>query len=154
MSDLTTILAKLDELRQIKAASAQTRAELQARRDAILATVQAELDALKEEFGPLLQTADERAEELEDEIKELVRAHGQPIKTAFVSVSCSRPRFKWDNERLEGYAAAHPEILAFRSPAPPIVSIRWPKATSSARTRPAAAEATAAPADDDEDLPF
>ncbi len=36
----------------------------------------------------------------------------------------SKGRMSWDGKRLDGYATAHPEILAFRSEGQPSVSIR------------------------------
>lgn len=63
-----------------------------------LKPLQAELDALKED------------------IKFDVLMLGSSVKTndAEASYRSAYTRTSWDGKRLDGYAAAHPEILAFR----------------------------------------
>ena len=62
------IAARLEELSEVQTAADQTRQELETRRAEILRSVQAELDALDEEFAPLLAAAEARIESLKEEI--------------------------------------------------------------------------------------
>jgi len=70
------------------------------------------------------QLAQEQADILEAEVKQLVAAHGTTIKSTFLQAVWNKPRVSWDGKQLEGYAAAHPEIRAFRSEGKPTVTIR------------------------------
>ena len=118
------ILAQLDELAALHSARSVTQREYEDRRDEILKSVQAELDALKEEYQPLLEAADERISDLEATIKTTVTAHGVSIKHSDFHAIYSRPRITWDTKALDGYAASHPEIKNFRREGQPSVSIR------------------------------
>ncbi len=63
------IIAKLDQLSEIKAAAEVTRLDYEAKRAEIMKAVQAQLDDLAAEFEPLINSAEERAAELEVEIR-------------------------------------------------------------------------------------
>ena len=115
---------KLDEIANVRAAVDVTRMEYEARRADILKAVQAELDALAEEFEPLIESANERIAVLESEVKRDVIEHGASVKAKFLHAVYVRGRISWDNKGLDGYATAHPEILTFRKEGEPSVSLR------------------------------
>lgn len=72
----------------------------------------ARLDAkLFEENGKL----DEEEKELRKEISEAVGAHGQSVENDAFTAVYVRPAVRWSNEKLEGFAAAHPEVLTCRT---------------------------------------
>ncbi|MCG3145996.1 MAG: hypothetical protein HONDAALG_03775 [Gammaproteobacteria bacterium] len=54
-------------------------------------------------------------------------SRGATVKGAALSAVYAKGRVSWDNKALEGYAVAHPELLAFRSEGAPSVSIRGVK---------------------------
>jgi hypothetical protein len=83
----------------------------------------AEIDA---EFDPKAEDLAQQKSMLEAEIKMEVLQTGQTVKGTFHSFVWSKPRHPgWDNVALDGYAAAHPEILKFRKePGNPSVSVR------------------------------
>ena len=89
------------------------------------------MDELLREYRELyLATADARAKlaKLESAIKSEVRELGKGVEGDGVSVTY-RPgnkRVSWDGKALDGFAAAHPEILVFRkeSVTSPVVSIK------------------------------
>ena len=120
--------ALLDELAEVQAAVALTRADYEDKRRAILAAVQPELDALDVEYGPLFAIAEDRAAELTTAVKAAVLAHGLTVKGAALQAVYARGRESWDGRALAGYAAAHPEVLAFQKIGEPSVSIRTVKA--------------------------
>ncbi|SRR5688572_20981440 len=118
------IAARLDELAEVQAAAEVTRLDLEAKRAEILKSVQAELDALEEEFAPLLAAAEARIEQLREEIKSDVLEHGASVRGGHLQAVYSRGRITWDTRRLEGYAEEHPEINDFRREGAPSVSLR------------------------------
>jgi hypothetical protein len=61
---------------------------------------------------------------LTEEIKADVLAAGQSVTGAHLQAVWVKGRVSWDTRRLDGYAAAHPEITAFRKIGEPTVSIR------------------------------
>src|SRR5262249_14105144 len=120
----TAITARLNELAEIQAAVEVTRLDYEFRRAQILQAVQEELAALDEEYQPLLTTSAERVAALEEAIKAEVAEHGASVKGAHVQAVFTRGRVTWDTRGLDGYARAHPEVLAFRKEGDPSISLR------------------------------
>jgi hypothetical protein len=121
------IRAKLDELAEVRNAAEVTRLDYEAKRAEILRSVQAELDALEAEYEPLMESARARAEALEAEVKQAVLAYGTTVKGSAYQAVYVRGRVTWDNQKLDHYAQAHPEILAWRREGEPSVSLRTVK---------------------------
>ena len=118
------ITARLEELSEMQAAVEVTRLDLEAKRAEILKSVQAELDALEDEYAPLLATAEARIEALKEEIKSEVLEHGASVRGGHLQAVYSRGRVTWDTHRLEDYAEAHPEVNEFRREGSPSVGLR------------------------------
>jgi len=121
---METIIAKLEELAELRAARTLTRLDYEQRRAEILKAVQAELDAVEAEYAPLFETADERVAALEAEIKEAVAEAGQSVKHGGIQAVYTRGRTTWDTRGLTRYAEPHPEINDYRREGKPSVSIR------------------------------
>ena len=121
---MNTIIAKLNELSDVRAALDATRLDYEAKRAEILKTVQAELDALTAEYQPLFDTSAERIATLTDEIKREVLNHGASVKGAHLQAVYSRGRVTWDTKGLDRYAVEHPEVMGFRKQGQPTVSLR------------------------------
>ena len=121
------ILIKLEELTEVRAAAEVTRLDYEARRAEILRAVQAELDALDAEYQPLLDRANERAAELEIEVKQAVIEHGASVRGRVYHVVYNRGRVTWDTPKLEHYAETHPEVMVFRKEGEPSASLRTVK---------------------------
>ncbi|MBM3129173.1 MAG: hypothetical protein FJ009_11200 [Chloroflexi bacterium] len=118
------IVAKLDELSEIKAAVEITRLDYEAKRAEILKSVQAELDALDTEYNPLIESSAAQIAELETEIRNAVLQHGDSVKGNRLHAVYARGRVSWDTKGLDSYAATHPEVVAFRKQGEPSVSLR------------------------------
>jgi hypothetical protein len=118
------ITARLEELSEMQAAVEVTRLDLEAKRAEILKSVQTELDALEDEYAPLLATAEARIEALKEEIKSDVLEHGASVRGGHLQAVYSRGRVTWDTHRLEDYANEHPEVNEFRREGSPSVSLR------------------------------
>lgn len=124
---MEAIVAKLEELAELRAAAELTRADYDAQRAAILQAVQAELDALEAEYTPLFDAAAERTAALEAEIRAEVLANGASVRGSRVQAVFARGRTSWDTAGLDAYAADHPEVQDFKRQGAPSVSLRFLK---------------------------
>lgn len=124
MSSPASILALLDQLAEVRAAADVTRIDYEAKKVEILASVQAELEALDAEYQPLLDSADERAAALEGQVKQEVLEHGVSVRGSRLYAVYNRGRVSWDSDRLDQYAIAHPEVVEFRKHGEPHIAIR------------------------------
>jgi len=79
----------------------------------------AEIDA---EFDERVAAATEKAEQLETEIKEAVKAAGVTVRGQHLMAVYSQ-RSTWDNKKLLNYAKESPEVLKFRA-LTSVISIR------------------------------
>ncbi|MEW6029418.1 MAG: hypothetical protein AB1554_08040 [Chloroflexota bacterium] len=118
------VAEKLERLTNLRGAADVARLDYEAKRTEILKKVQAELDALEVEYGPILDSAEENIETLENEIKTDVLLHGESVSGGIFRAVYTKGRVSWDNSRIEKYAEHHPEILEFRKQSPPTVSLR------------------------------
>lgn len=118
------ITAKLDQLADLKKTAEDARIDYEKKRTEILKSVQTELDALDAEFTPLLQTTEERIEQLDTEIREQVLKFGASVRGKSVQAIFFSGRVSWDNKGLNAYAQNHPEVTEFRRVGQPIVQLR------------------------------
>ena len=114
-------------------------AEYQSKRDAANLEKQALIDEvytpeikqrmaeIEAEFAGKTETVNENIAALEAEIKQAVINHGASVKGSFFHAVFAKGRVSWDTKSLDGYAAAHPELIAFRKEGDPSVSIRTAK---------------------------
>ena len=86
--------------------------------------MQAELDALAQEYEPLMESVQERVAVLDGEIKAAVLQQGASVKGSRLYAMYTRGRISWDTERLDRYALDHPEVTKFRRQGEPSVSLR------------------------------
>ena len=86
------------------------------------------MQEIGEHYGALLDQANSDRErvvkELQASIKTAAVEVGETVKANHYMAVFTQPKPTWDSGKLEGYAAAHPEILAFRTEKNPYVSIR------------------------------
>ena len=61
---------------------------------------------------------------LEAEIKAQVLVTKETVKGQQMMAVYSKGAASWNNDKLEGYAEAHPEVLKFKNPSKPSVSLR------------------------------
>ena len=59
-----------------------------------------------------------------DEIKTEVLLCGESVSGGMYGAVYTQGPVSWDNDRMTGYAALHPEIPQFRKQSQPIVSLR------------------------------
>lgn len=86
--------------------------------------IKARLDEIEAEFTPIFANINTRNQELIDMIKAEVVAAGETVSGEFHQAVYMKGRTSWDSKSLEGYAAAHPEILQFKTIGSPSVSIK------------------------------
>lgn len=120
-----TIEIMLDNLAELLSQIDATRLHYQELKDAVLTAEQkqqlADIDA---ELATAIQPAHVMSAILEADIKTEVIKHGASVKGAHMQAVWLKPRVSWDTKALDGYSAAHPELLAFRKEGEPSVSIR------------------------------
>lgn len=121
---MTDLIAKIDALADARDRITATRLEWEALRDRIMEPIKKELADLDAEFTPLLEAAQEQAATLENEVRADVLTAGASVKGSRLHVIWQKGRVSWDGKSLDGYAAAHPEVLRFRKEGEPSVSIR------------------------------
>jgi len=109
-----SILAGLHELAELRAARDLLGLDYEAKRQAILAIVSGQLAEVEDEYAPNFRTVDEKIGELEEMLKQAALLRGASVAGEQLQVVVSKPRTTWDSAGLNGYAVAHPEILAFR----------------------------------------
>ena len=120
--EIKTMLEKLAEYR---AAIDVVLLEKQALIAAILTDeIKAQLAEIDDEFSEKTHAASAAAGELEEQIKQAVTEFGQSVKGEFLHAVFSKGRVSWDTKSLDGYAAAHPELMTFRKEGQPSVGIR------------------------------
>jgi len=121
MSDL--LQQQLDELADLRSALSVEAMNKAAAVQAVLTAEQrgklAEIDA---EFDERVAAATEKAEQLETEIKEAVKAAGVTVRGQHLMAVYSQ-RSTWDNKKLLNYAKESPEVLKFRA-LTSVISIR------------------------------
>jgi uncharacterized protein YifE (UPF0438 family) len=112
-------------LAQARATAATVEAEYTASRSAVLATIRDQLAAIDDVFADRVRASVEAVAAAEAAVRELVLRLGQTVRLAGVQVAYHPGRVTWDNERMEEFAAAHPEVRAFRKVGKPWVALRY-----------------------------
>jgi hypothetical protein len=119
---------KLNQLTELQAQLTVLNMDTANAKAVILAPVQPALEALNAAHVAKSETIEQAIAALTDEIKRDVLAHGESMKGEHLQAVFVKGRTTWDGKRLEGYAAAHTEILAFRTVGEPSVTIRGVRA--------------------------
>jgi hypothetical protein len=121
------VVVKIDELNGLRTRLANMAAEQQTAIDDLLGfdlDIKRQVDAVRATFAT--QTADlaAQAKLLEEAIKAQTLLIGHTVKGGDLQCVWSKPSAKWNDDKLTGYATAHPEILAFHTVGKPSVAIR------------------------------
>jgi len=126
--DENEIKQKLDQLAEYQARRDAAMLEKQALLDAIYtAEIKAKMAEIEAEFSTKTEGVAANIAALEAEIKQAVITRGASVKGSFFHAVFAKGRVSWDTKSLDGYAAAHPELLTFRKEGDPSVSIRTAK---------------------------
>lgn len=114
-----------DRVAALQAQMADERAAVQAKHAAVIAPYLADIATVDAQWAVLIEDAQAEVDELQAEIKTQVLTVGESIKHARFTASFVKGRTTWDSGKLDGYAAAHPEIERFRKTGEPSVAMRW-----------------------------
>jgi phage host-nuclease inhibitor protein Gam len=118
----------IDEYSDMVTGIATITAEKQTLIDSVLTPeIKAKIAEIEAEFAPKLDAVAARKAELETAIKQVVIAEGVTVKGDYHQFVYAKGRVSWDTKALDGYAAAHPEILQFKIVGDPSVSVRGMK---------------------------
>jgi hypothetical protein len=104
----------LNELSELQAQRDLLELDRKAAVDSVLTPeIRQQLADIDAEFADKGQTVTEKIAEMEKEVRGCVIEHGETVKGEHLMAVYSL-RTSWDTKRLEGYAAAHPEVLGLR----------------------------------------
>jgi hypothetical protein len=118
------VIQKLERLADLQAAVDLVRMDYEAKRSEVLKRIQAELDAIDEEFKPSLEAAEANAQALEAQIKNDVLLRGESLRGGVYQAIYMKGRISWDGIGMNEYARDHPDVLKFRKEGQPSVSLR------------------------------
>jgi predicted transcriptional regulator len=119
---------KLDQLAEFQSERDVAMLEKQRLLDEIYtAEIKARMAEIEAEFSNKTEAVNKNIAALEAEIKQAVITHGASVKGSVLHAVFAKGRVSWDTKSLDGYAAAHPELLSFRKEGDPSVSIRVAK---------------------------
>ncbi len=105
----------LDQLAEVQ--------ERQATLDALFTQLVQDDPEIQDVQAAMVKVHEEMAE-IRDTIKTAVLEHGETVKGERLQAVWCKGRVSWDIKALEGYAAAHPEILSLKSEGQPTVQFR------------------------------
>jgi hypothetical protein len=115
---------KLDELSELYTKRDVQRANHDAEVNAVLNLVRDQLEAIDARWADRLKETNDAIAALESDVKREVLQDCQTIKGTHLQAVYVRGRASWDGKALDGFAAAHPEILPFKKVGEPSVTIR------------------------------
>jgi hypothetical protein len=119
-----TTQEKLERLSDIRAQAAAAERRLEELKVFFLAAVQPEIDRALGEYSAAVAPLTAEASTLQEEITAEVIGQGQTVKSDRLMAVFSKARVSWDGAKLDGFALAHPEILAAKTIGKPSVSFR------------------------------
>lgn len=86
--------------------------------------IKAQIEDIEIEFADKTEAINTTAEELENQIKELVKQLGETTKGDHIMAVFNKGRVSWDNRKLEGMMSLIPQLAEARKEGEPSVSIR------------------------------
>ena len=115
----------LDQLAELQSKLDVLNMREQEIRDSIVpAEVKKQLDDLKSEFDGQRLACQENINELREAIVSEIKSNGTSVKGARLHAIFVKGRVTWDSKGVEGFALAHPELMAYRKEGEPSVSFR------------------------------
>ena len=119
------IIEKLDKLADFQANRDLLDLQKQELIDQILTPeIKEKLAEINTEFVAKAESVNANIDYLERDVKTSVIEVGETIRGQFLMAVWTRGRISWDTKALDGFAAAHPEVLQFRKTGEPSVSLR------------------------------
>lgn len=100
--------------------------ELNAKLD-LLAGLMTAVEEKKAAFEESIKNTTEAIADLQAAVKAEVLARGESAKTDHITAIWNNGKTSWNSKLLEGYALAHPDILAAKKVGDPTVSFRLVK---------------------------
>jgi hypothetical protein len=115
----------LDKLADVRAQLDAIELEKQEIKNRILTPeLQAQLGAIDAEYAGKSQQARDNAADLEAIIKASIITEGKTVKGLRLMAVWNKGRVTWDSKGVEGFALAHPALMAYRKEGDPTVTIR------------------------------
>lgn len=116
------MMENLEQLEVSKLAILQNKKDLE--NEVMTEEIKQQLKAIEEEFAPDLERLDTLIANSSKAIKDRCVELGETVTGPTMRVTFNKGRASWDSKALEGYAHAHPEILAMKKTGKPYASLR------------------------------
>lgn len=123
MQEIEKVMHELDRLHFLQAQVDGFESERAERRDAVLENVQPALDEIEHDINERSAPVVAEVTALTSSIKAEVLALQATVKSDHLMAVYKKGVETWDGKALTGFAAAHPEILAFKKVGSPVVVI-------------------------------
>ena len=122
-------LAEIDAQKTIIAIDQEAKrneimAPVQAQIDALMATVNGQLADLEAEYAPKVQALSDNYAKVEAEVRAEVLAGGATVKGSHLMAVWSKGRVTWDTKILDGLMIAVPQLALARKEGDPSVLLR------------------------------
>ena len=114
------IINMLNQLGELRAKATEIETKKQEIIDRALLVVKPTLEKLDEKKCAF----EKRIETYTEAIKIDVKKHGESVKGNTLHAVFNKGRITWQDDKLQGYAVDHPDILTFRKEGEPSVAIR------------------------------
>jgi uncharacterized protein YifE (UPF0438 family) len=124
---------KFQALRTARAHASTLETQYREARQAVLATVRTQLDAVDAAFAEQIQSATDASAAAEKAVREFVLKIHRSLTLAGIRASFRSGTVTWDREKLTAYAKLHPEVMAFRKTGHPSVALQFGDGSPSAR---------------------
>ena len=99
----------------------------QAKHEAIPASIRRRIATIERRYNSPMTALTKKIDDLATSIRTDTISYGESVKNAGYHAVYAAGRITWETQKLDGYAAAHPEILEFRKDSGPYVTIRKAK---------------------------
>jgi len=119
------IVAMLDKLSELEAQQDALRLKKTELINGVLTEeIRQQIADIELEFSPDEKALAEVIQAMNDMVKKATIVHGGSVSGAHRQAVYCEGKVSWDTKGLEGYAAARPELLAFKKQGLPYVSIK------------------------------
>lgn len=118
MTELETITNNLERLQKLRTRLGKIGQKHDEEKEKLLAPLKKKLELINEKHDEEATEVLNKIEEIEDKIKSDVIERGESVSTDTLIAVYTKPRMTWSNDKLEGFALIHPEILNARTTAP------------------------------------
>lgn len=118
MSEIENVTTDLEKLHKLRERLAKIGKKYEEQKEKLLGPIKNKLTLLDQKHADEVTEVLDRIAIVEEAIKSEVVEIGESVSTEDLIAVYVRPRVTWNNDKLEGFALIHPEIMNARTVAP------------------------------------